>query len=207
MTAEAPRDALADIDAAVELRREVIDVSPADYPDPAGLLSSLGAALTLRAVIADSCGRPEQATADSAEALDLHRAAARLVPETHPYAFRILGNLCRALLEQAHDLADLDEAIDLARGTATSPLRADNPSGRGNDRERCTSRPAGSCGRTTISNSLLASGRSSGVRGDAMVGLAVLGQDPVRVGDGPVQSQATIGLHVPDCPPGAAVCK
>lgn len=116
--AEAPRDALADIDAAVELRREVIDVSPADYPDPAGLLSNLGAALTLRAVIADSCGRPEQATADSAEALDLHRAAARLVPETHPYAFRILGNLCRALLEQAQrtgDRALLDEAAVAAR--------------------------------------------------------------------------------------------
>lgn len=39
------------------------------------------------------------------------------------------------------------------------------------------------------------SGRSSGVRWDAMVGLAVLGQDRVRVGDGPVQSH-TIGLHV-----------
>jgi aryl-alcohol dehydrogenase-like predicted oxidoreductase len=51
------------------------------------------------------------------------------------------------------------------------------------------------------------SGRSGGVRGDAMAGLAVLGQDPVRVGDGPVQSQATIGLHVRDCPPGAAVCE
>lgn len=49
------------------------------------------------------------------------------------------------------------------------------------------------------------SGRSSGVRWDAVVGLAVLGQDRVRVGDGPVQSQATTGLHVPDCPPGAAV--
>src|SRR5580692_8508370 len=105
--AEAPRDALADIDAAVELRREVIDVSPADYPDPAGLLFNLGAALTMRAVIADS-----------AEALDLHRAAARLVPETHPYAFRILSNLCRALLEQAQRTGDrtlLDEAAVAAR--------------------------------------------------------------------------------------------
>ena len=39
----------------------------------------------------------------------------------------------RTRYEETHDLADLDEAIDLARGTATSPLRAGNPSGRGND--------------------------------------------------------------------------
>lgn len=84
--------------------------------------------------------------------------------------------------------------------------------GRHQRRHRDRQRGRGRCAREftvteTISNSLLASGRSSGVRGDAMVGLAVPGQDPVRVGDGPVQSQATIGLHVLDCPPGAAVCE
>jgi CHAT domain len=116
--AEVPREALADVDAAVELRREVIDASSADYPDPAGLLSNLGGALTLRAVIAGSFGREEQASADLAEALDLQRAAARQVPETHPYATRIIGNLCGALLEQVQrtgDRALLDEAAVAAR--------------------------------------------------------------------------------------------
>jgi hypothetical protein len=113
-----PQDALADIDAAVALRREAIDVALADYADPLGLRTNLGHALTTRAGIADACGRPQQAAADLAEAVDLHRAAARLVPQTHPYAFRVIGNLCQALLEQAQrtrDRALLDEAAAAAR--------------------------------------------------------------------------------------------
>ena len=115
---QVPQDALADIDTAVALRREAIDAAPADYADPIGLQSNLGHALTTRSEVADACGRPEQAAADLAEAVDLHRAAARLVPETHPYAFRVAGNLCRTLLEQAQrtgDRALLDEAAVAAR--------------------------------------------------------------------------------------------
>ncbi len=116
--AEVAQDALADIDAAVALRREAVDVAPADYADPLGLRSNLGRALTTRAGMADACGRPQQAAADLAEAVDLHRAAARVVPGTHPYGFRIVGNLCQALLEQAQrtgDRALLDEAAAAAR--------------------------------------------------------------------------------------------
>ncbi len=112
------KDALADIDAAVALRREAIDVAPATHDDPLGLRSNLGHTLTTRAGIADAVGRQQQAAADLAEALDLHRAAVRQVPDTHPYAFRIIGNLCRALLEQAErtgDRALLDEAATQAR--------------------------------------------------------------------------------------------
>jgi len=114
----APRDAVEDIDAAVTLRRQAVEVAPPDYADPVGLRSNLGSALTMRAEIADACGRPQQAAADLAEALDLHRLAARLIAGTHPYAFRVFGNLCRALLGQAQrtgDRALLDEAVLAAR--------------------------------------------------------------------------------------------
>jgi hypothetical protein len=110
--------ALADADVAVALRREVISAASADYRDHAGLLSSLGAALVMRAGLAEVCGHPEDAAADVAEAVQQHRAAALLTPDTHPLASRITGNLCRALTEQARragDRALLEEAAEAAR--------------------------------------------------------------------------------------------
>ncbi len=128
--AEVPWDALADSDAAVALRRAAIDAAPADYADHCGLRSNLGHALTMRAGTADACGHPQQAAADLAEAVELHRAAVRLVPETHPYAHRIIGNLCQALVEQAQrtgDRALLDEAAAAARRCGRLVLRAFRP--------------------------------------------------------------------------------
>ena len=112
------RAAFGDADAAVRLRREVIAIAPADYPDQPGLRSNLGAALTLRALLARPAARPQQAGADLAEAVDLHREAVRLAPAAHRHAVRLNGNLCRALVEQAErtgDRALLGEAVTAAR--------------------------------------------------------------------------------------------
>jgi tetratricopeptide (TPR) repeat protein len=110
--------AAADAEAAVRLRREAISLAPADYPDHPGLRANLGAALTLRALLADRDGRPQQAGADLAEAVGLLQVAVRQAPATHPYAVKLDGNLCRALVEQAGrtgDRALLDEAVTAAR--------------------------------------------------------------------------------------------
>jgi hypothetical protein len=110
--------AAAGAEAAVRLRREAISLAPADYPDHPGLRANLGAALTLRALLADRAGRPQQAGADLAEAVGLLRAAARQAPATHPHAVKLDGNLCQALVEQAGrtgDRALLDEAVTAAR--------------------------------------------------------------------------------------------
>jgi hypothetical protein len=109
---------LADSDAAVKLRREVIAAASAHYRDRPGLSSNLGAALLIRSAAADVCGRPDQATADLAEAVGLHRETARAAESTHPYICRMLGNLCRALMLQAErtgEMTLLDEAADAAR--------------------------------------------------------------------------------------------
>ena len=102
----------------MRLRREVISIAPAGYPDQPGLRSNLGSALTLRAVLASPGGPAQQAGRDLAEAVDLHREAVRLARATHPYALRLQGNLCRALVEQAArtgDRALLDEAVTAAQ--------------------------------------------------------------------------------------------
>ena len=114
--ASADPAARGDIDAAVRLRREVMRIAPAGYPDRPGLRSSLGQALTLRAVLAGPGA--QHVGVDLAEAVDLNREAVRLAPAAHPYAVRLSGNLCRALLEQAErtgDRALLDEAVTAAR--------------------------------------------------------------------------------------------
>jgi tetratricopeptide (TPR) repeat protein len=107
-----------DIEDAVRLRREVVSIAPPDYPDQPGLRSNLGAALTLRALLADRDGRPQQAGADLAEAVALLRAAVRQAPATYPYEVKLNSNLCRALAEQAGRTGDrtlLDEAVTAAR--------------------------------------------------------------------------------------------
>jgi tetratricopeptide (TPR) repeat protein len=110
--------ARADADRQVELARDVIYQAPRDYPDWAGLWSNLGNALTARAQVAQAAGRTAAATVDANEAVEHHRTAVRRMPPDHPYGFRIVSNLSRALMlsvQLGGDRSQLHDAVGAAR--------------------------------------------------------------------------------------------
>ncbi|WP_460397306.1 CHAT domain-containing protein [Actinophytocola sediminis] len=97
---------LADLDAAIDLQREVVNLLPS-----AGKLVNLGKSLCLRFA---RTGMP----GDLDEAVDLCRRGVHATPADHPERAHRLSGLGNALVDrfgQTGELADLDESVDVCR--------------------------------------------------------------------------------------------
>ncbi|MCM2422185.1 CHAT domain-containing protein [Streptomyces sp. RKAG293] len=100
----------ADLDEAIRLTREALDLIDDDHPDAGRYLSNLGVALAERAEPAGSDDRLD-------EAIEVCRAAVRSSPPGPARIPRLsnLGSALYARYERFGDLADLDEDVDCQR--------------------------------------------------------------------------------------------
>jgi tetratricopeptide (TPR) repeat protein len=97
-----------DLSATVDLWRRIVDATPADHPERAERLSSLGGALQAR------FGRTE-VLADLDAAVEAARTALKGIPASHPDRARYLFNLGSAVgarFWRTEAIADLDAAIE-----------------------------------------------------------------------------------------------
>ncbi len=123
---------LADLDEAIELGRQAVDMFPSDGADldPErdaeidAALDELG--LALRSRFAHAGQSP-----DLNEAIEVGRRHLMRIPADHPDRAMELANLGLSLrfrFESAGDPADLDEAVEASR-SAVQTIAADDPSG------------------------------------------------------------------------------
>ncbi|KAF8431483.1 CHAT domain-containing protein [Boletus edulis BED1] len=102
---------MGDLDEAIVLRREALELCPQGHPDRSTYLNSLANSLSTRY-------KQLGATADLDEAIVLAREALELCPQGHPHCSTYLNNLANSLstrYKQLGEMADLDEAIVLGR--------------------------------------------------------------------------------------------
>jgi tetratricopeptide (TPR) repeat protein len=110
------------LDAAIDMLREAVDATPADYANRVGWLSNLCAALRIRF---ERAGR----SADLDAAIDAGQGAVDTAPSSDPNRAVYLsnhGDALRVRFDRAGQLADLDGEIDAYQG-AVDAAPADHP--------------------------------------------------------------------------------
>jgi len=125
-------DAVADTEAEIELRRQALRIAPADYPDPAGLLANLGAALKRRAVLTAAEDEPEQTEAILRAAVTALSDAASLATSEHSYAYQVFAQFAQALAVLAVHTGEpefLEAGITAARRSRTLAPPGDEADG------------------------------------------------------------------------------
>jgi hypothetical protein len=113
---------MADLEEAIQISRQAVDVTPEDHPNRARRLNSLGVSLRKRY-------SRTGAMADLEEAIQIGRQAVNVTPEDHPdYARRLnsLGVSLRKRYSKTGAIADLEEAIQVGR-QAVDVIPEDHP--------------------------------------------------------------------------------